>query len=107
MQRLAMLLGCVPIVGCAHLALSGADLDRVNRPAFIGRIEEEGGPKSLVFRQDRTYASKLNRLEPKEADRRLQVKLSQAVSRFEVADRLRAVALSRLPKKPPWSNVVD
>src|SRR5215471_21474402 len=107
MQRLIMLLGCVPIVGCAHLALSTSDLDHVKRPAFIGRIEEEAGPKSLVFRQDRTYASKLNRVEPKEADRRLQVKLAQVVSRFEVADHLRAVALSRLPKEPPWSNVVD
>lgn len=107
MQRFAMLLGCVSVVGCAHLSLSRSELDRVKRPAFIGRIDEEAGPKSLVFRQDRTYASKLNRVDPKEADRRLQVKLAQAVSRFEVADRLRAVALSRLPKEPPWSNVVD
>jgi hypothetical protein len=107
MQRFAMLFGCVSVVGCAHLSLSRSELDRVKRPAFIGRIEEEGGPKSLVYRQDRTYASKLNRVEPKEADRRLQVKLTQAVSRFEVADRLRAVVLSRLPREPPWSNVVD
>ncbi|MGQ0504014.1 MAG: hypothetical protein ACT4TC_01715 [Myxococcaceae bacterium] len=93
-------------VGCAHSPLSGGDLDRVNRPAFISRIEEGGGPKSWVFRDDSSYEKKLGRLDRKEADRRLAVKLSKGMSRFEVAERLRATVVSLLPRERPWTNPV-
>ncbi|MCY1041638.1 hypothetical protein OV208_09965 [Corallococcus sp. bb12-1] len=94
-------------VGCASQRLSGADLDRVHRPAFISRIEDGAGPKSLVFREDGAYSSKLKKLEDKEADRRLTVKLQQAVTRFELSERLRVTTLSRLPEEAPWTDAVD
>jgi hypothetical protein len=93
--------------GCASQRLSGADLDRVQRPAFISRIEDGAGPKSRVFQDDDAYADKLKKLEPKEADRRLTVKLQQAVTRFELSERLRVTTLSRLPEEAPWTDAVD
>lgn len=91
---------------CAHQPLSGGDLDRVMRPAFVSRIEEGAGPKANVFRDDPTYSARLKRLDPKEADRRLQVKLA-TVSRFEISDRFRASTLAHLPKERPWTDVMD
>ncbi|GMU05689.1 hypothetical protein [Corallococcus caeni] len=93
--------------GCASQRLSGADLDRVQRPAFISRIEDGAGPKSKVFQEDGAYSGKLKKLEPKEADRRLTVKLQQAVTRFELSERLRVTTLSRLPEEAPWTDTVD
>jgi hypothetical protein len=93
--------------GCASQRLAGADLDRVRRPAFISRIEEGAGPKSLVFREDSAYGDKLKKLEPVEADRRLTVKLQQAVTRFEISERLRVNTLTQLPSEHPWTRVVD
>jgi len=93
--------------GCASHQLSGSSLDRVSRPAFISRIEENAGPKSLVFREDDTYGGKLKKLEPKEADRRLQVKLANAVTRFEISERLRVHTFSQLPREKPWTATVD
>ncbi len=93
--------------GCVHKSLSGTSLDRVVRPAFISRIEEGAGPKALVFREDASYGSKLKKLEAKEADRRLQVKLTKGVSRFEISDGLRAKTLAQLPSERPWSQTVD
>lgn len=95
------------LVGCAHKPLSGSDLDRVSRPAFISRIEEGAGPRSEVFQDDGSYRQKLAKLEPKEADRRLGNKMAKGMSRFEVADRLRATTLGQLPREVPWTNVVD
>src|SRR4051794_21115793 len=101
--------------GCAHKPLSGAALDRVVRPAFISRIEDEAGPKAYVFRADSSYGEKLKKLSAKEADRRLQVKLASGseetdgtkiptINRFQVADTLRSHTLARLPRVPPWTN---
>src|SRR3954464_15897004 len=99
-------------VGCAHKPLSGADLDRVTHPAFVSRIEDQAGPKARVFRDDSTYRDKLKKLDAKEADRRLAVKLTSgaedpngakipSINRFQVADTLRATTLSLLPKESP------
>lgn len=106
-MRCVLLSLMVLVTGCASQRLSGASLDRVQRPAFISRIELEAGPKSLVFREDSSYGGKLKKLEPKEADRRLQVKLMQAVTRFEVSERLRVHTFSKLPKEYPWTATVD
>lgn len=106
-MRCVLLSLMVLVTGCASQRLSGASLDRVQRPAFISRIELEAGPKSLVFREDSSYGGKLKKLEPKEADRRLQVKLMQAVTRFEVSERLRVHTFSKLPKDYPWTATVD
>lgn len=107
----ALLLGpatAILAASCAHSQLSGGDLKRVNRPALVSWLEANAGPKSLVFQQDRSYQAKLKTLDPKEADRRLSLKLGTGISRFEIADRLRAVTYAQLPKdERPWSNAVD
>jgi hypothetical protein len=94
-------------VGCSTRRLSGADLDRTRRPAFISRIEIEAGPHSFVFREDGTYKEKLKKLEPREADRRLQAKLEAAMTRFEISERLRVYTLSQLPQERPWVNTLN
>lgn len=106
-RTLAAVLMLFVASGCAHKALSGSDLDRVSRPAFISRIEEGAGPRSEVFQDDSAYKSKLQKLDAKEADRRLAKKMAKGMSRFEVADRLRATTLAQLPRERPWTNVVD
>lgn len=95
------------LAGCAHKPLSGSSLDEVRAPAFISRIEENAGPRSEVFREDASYAPKLKRLAPKEADRRLTVKLEKAMGRFEIAERLRASTFALLPQERPWSSSLD
>ena len=101
------------VAGCAHVPLSGAEVDRMNRPAFISRIEEAAGPRSTVFRDDyASYKAKLKKLDAKEADRRLAAKLAgtkdaASITRFEVADTLRAETLARLPQERPWTRVVN
>ena len=76
------------------------------RPALVARIEEGAGPRSIVFRDDGSYGGKLKKLEPREADRRLSVKLQQNLTRFEVSDTLRANTLALLPQHSPWTNAV-
>ncbi len=93
--------------GCAYQALSGGSLDRVVRPAFISRIEEGAGPKSLVFRDDGSYGPKLKKLDPKEADRRLAAKLGKGMTRFEVSEGLRTKTLALLPQERPWTQPAD
>ncbi len=92
---------------CAHSPLSGAELAGVTAPAFISRIELEAGPKSLVFREDSAYGDKLKKLDPKEADRRLQAKLKASITRFEVAERLRATTYALLPQEKPWTQTLE
>ncbi|WP_193364413.1 hypothetical protein [Corallococcus macrosporus] len=106
-RRILPFLALVLASGCASQRLTGADLDQVRRPAFISRIKDGAGPKSLVFREDSAYGDKLKKLEPVEADRRLTVKLLQAVTRFEVSERLRVNTLTQLPREFPWTHVVD
>ncbi|NMO23120.1 hypothetical protein HPC49_45925 [Pyxidicoccus fallax] len=60
-----------------------------------------------MFRKDSAYEAKLKKLEPVEADRRLTVKLQQAVTRFEISERLRVNTLTQLPQEQPWTRVVD
>jgi hypothetical protein len=93
--------------GCASHRISSSNLERVNRPAFISRIEEKAGPRSEVFREDDSYEATLKRLDPKEADRRLAVKLAQAMTRFELSERLRVTTLAQLPRERPWMQAVD
>lgn len=107
MARCVFLVLVAILSGCASTRLSGANLDRVVQPAFISRIEVEAGPKSLVFREDDAYGDKLKKLEPKEADRRLQAKLSKAVTRFEISERLRVNTIGQLPRERPWTSTVD
>ena len=109
MRNLALLLVALTTLasGCAHKRLSGADLDAVSQPAFISRIVDGAGPRSDVFRGDGAYRPKLKKLDPREADRRLAVKLGKGMSRFEVAERLRATTSSMLPQERPWTDTVN
>lgn len=100
-----LLLTCV--VGCSVHRLSGASLERVSRPAFISRLQEEAGPRSLVFERDGAYQAKLKKLSPAEADRRLQARLAGAMTRFELAERLRTETAARLPQVAPWTRAVE
>jgi hypothetical protein len=102
-----ILFASLVLVGCAHNRLSPGDLDRVDRPAFIARVEYEAGPKANVFRADGSYQEKLKRLDPAEADRRLMKKLIAGMSRFEVSERLRSVAFNLLPSEQPWKARID
>ena len=107
-RRLVLPLALLALAsGCAHKPLSGATLDRVVHPAFISRIVEGAGPKSWVFRDDDSYRAKLKKLEPKEADRRLAVKLGKGMTRFEVSEGLRTKTLALVPQERPWTQCVD
>jgi hypothetical protein len=94
------------LAGCAK-RVSPADLDRINRPAFLARIETDAGPKAKVFLEDDSYRKKLGKLDAKEADRRLKLKLVRGATRFEVSERLRASTLGNLPGEPPWDRIID
>ena len=108
------------LTACAHSPLSASDLRHVEKPAFIARIEEAAGPHSTVFREDSSYDAKLKKLDRKEADRRLSDKLTNGVrdpksgqriinpiTRFEIADSLRAETFARLGRTAPWLQVVS
>jgi len=107
MTRGSAFLLLILLSACTSSRLSGANLDRVVQPAFVSRIEDGAGPKSLVFREDGSYSEKLKKLEPKEADRRLQAKLAAAVTRFEISERLRVNTINQLPRERPWTNIID
>jgi hypothetical protein len=107
LDRRWSLVPALVLSACAHKELAGADLDRVARPAFVARIDENAGPQSTVFRSDDSYRTKLKKLEPKEADRRLREKLSIAMTRFEVSDRLRSTTLALLPREAPWTHTAN
>src|SRR5689334_6039250 len=108
-------LGLMLAAGCAHSPLSASALDRVEKPAFVSRIEPGAGAKSSVFRSDSSYKDKLKTLSASEADKRLSEKLTNgtedtagnkvpSMNRFQIADTLRSHTLARLPKDPPWTN---
>lgn len=114
-------IGLSLLAGCAHKPLSGSDLYGSKLIAFISRIEDEAGPKSRVFRDDSSYRPTLapRRIDDKEADRRLanvlvngstdratKAVIARTITRFEVADSLRATTLSLLPPQKPWTEVV-
>jgi hypothetical protein len=101
------LLAAVLFAGCAHNSLSSGELDSVQRPAFIARTLANAGPKGRVFDSDGAYKTKLNGMNPSEADRRLVKKLARGMNRWEVSERLRASTAALLPKDAPWNNAVD
>jgi hypothetical protein len=105
-KLMVVALSLCTLAGCSHTPISGRAVNRMIRPALVARIEDGAGPRSLVFQGDGSYGGKLKKLDPKEADRRLQVKLQKGVSRFEVSDSLRANTLAQLPQQAPWSQAV-
>jgi hypothetical protein len=107
MRSLLPIALCALVSSCAYQPLSSASLDRAVRPAFISRIEDGAGPRAKVFRDDGAYALKLKKLDAKEADRRLQVKLQRGITRFEIAERLRVLTFAGLPQERPWVSTIE
>lgn len=113
-MRSTLGLAALLVVGCAHTPLSPAALETLERPAFIARIEQGAGPRSVVFRDDAaSYQARLKKLDAKEADRRLALKLEKGtdterpINRYQVADTLRAHVLAQLPRAEPWTRMAS
>ena len=106
-MRKLIALSVFALCGCSHVPLSGSDLMRVSRPAFVSRIDEGAGPESELFQDDGHYGPRLRGMDPKEADRRLRIKLAKGITRFEISDRLRAETLAALPRERPWTQTID
>jgi hypothetical protein len=80
---------------CSHTQLSGADLDRVQRPAYVGRVAEGAGPKGdIAVSTEATNQAQLV------------TALNASVGRFEMSERLRAQLASALHTEKPWSAAV-
>jgi hypothetical protein len=79
---------------CSHTQLSGADLDRVQRPAYVGRVAEGAGPKGEVNSTDATSQAQLVGA------------LNGSVGRFEMSERLRSQVANALHTEKPWSSAV-
>lgn len=105
LRPLAVWLSLTLTLGCAGVPLSASELNSVARPAFVSRLELDAGPRSSVFRDLPSLQPRLRGLAPAEADRRLVGKLN-AVSRFELSERLRVGVTRRLPNESPWSHAV-
>jgi hypothetical protein len=117
---LVVLAGCASLAGCAHVSLSRHDLDDVRRVAVVARVV--GGPTSRVFRDDPAWRGRLaeRELDDPEGDRRLALVLANgsfdkgpdgsrrlaagSISRFELAESLRAQVVSGLPRRAPWTG---
>jgi hypothetical protein len=82
-------------VGCSHAQLTGADLDRVQRPAYVARLAEGAGPKAVGV-QSATDASAAQLL----------ASMNAAIGKFEVSERLRSQLAVALKSEKPWSNAV-
>ncbi len=112
------------LFGCSHTPITAAELDRVNRPAFVARFEDESGPSVRVFRDDSHWMDELrkkgSKLSASEADEKLAEHLTHGnwrgtgaskeflptITRFEVSDGTRANTFALLPKEMPWTNTV-
>lgn len=112
--------------GCSHIAISASELDRVNRPAFVARFEsDDAGPHAHVFRDDSKWMDELRKkgakMSASEADEKLtehlakgrtehykngQSEFKATITRFEVADGIRATTLAMLPREQPWTSTV-
>ena len=128
MDRRLVLACCVALVslGCAHVPLSGADLDQIKKPAILSRVAPGAGPKAKVFSQDDSYAATLAKSASKKtpaefdailADRLLNGYKNEkkgkaaidipSITRFEISDTLRAQTLEDLPKEFPWTRTAS
>jgi hypothetical protein len=81
-------------LGCSHAQLSGADLDRVQRPAYVGRVAEGAGPKAQPG------------LDGTPTEAQLVTAMNSAIGKFEVSERLRSQVSVALRGEKPWSNAV-
>jgi hypothetical protein len=77
------------VAGCSHTQLSGEDLDRVHRPAYVGRVSDGAGPKAQGPNEAQQVTS-----------------MNSAIGRFEMSERLRTQVAGGLRGEKPWSNAV-
>ncbi len=89
---LSLTLLALTAAGCAHSPLTADEVQRVQRPAFVSRVW--GEPEVRVSGLDRETRSAV------------ESSLRGRVGRFEVAERLRAFTVARLPQRRPWSAAV-
>jgi len=94
-------------MGCAHKSLNVAALDTLQRPAFVGRMHKDAGPKATVFTDDASFQEGLKRLTPAEGNRRLANWLSQGLPPQELSDGLRARTLLRVEHRAPFRNAAE
>ncbi|MGO8969981.1 MAG: hypothetical protein ACLQDQ_10480 [Myxococcaceae bacterium] len=88
-------IAALAICACSHTSqLAGAELDRVQRPAFVGRLGEGAGPK----------AQGLATASVSEAE--LLAAMNAAIGKFEVSERIRSQLAVALHAEKPWSNAV-
>jgi hypothetical protein len=94
-MRLPLCFALLGALGCSHAQLSGADLDRVQRPAYVGRVAEGAGPK---------VTGALAGVNPPEDQ--LIIAMNSGIGKFEVSERLRSQVAFALRGEKPWSNAV-
>ncbi len=120
MRRLLVLL---LLAGCAHLPLSPRAAGELRSVAVVARVAD--GPHARVFREDPAWHARLaeRKLEDPEGDRRLALALEKGtfeklpeggkrlvahtMSRFELAETLRAGVVAGLPRQPPWTSLAS
>ena len=93
MKLRSLCLGALATLGCSHAQLSGADLDRVQRPAYVGRVAEGAGPQARGAG-------------PEQSEAQLVTAMNAAIGKFEVSERLRSQLSVALKGEKPWSNAV-
>lgn len=89
----SLCLGALATLGCSHAQLSGAELDRVQRPAYVGRVAEGAGPQARGAG-------------PEQSEAQLVSAMNAAIGKFEVSERLRSQLSVALKDEKPWSNAV-
>jgi len=77
------------VAGCSHTQLSGADLDRVHRPAYVGRVADGAGPKGPGPNESQQISA-----------------MNAAIGRFEMSERLRTQVAGGLKGEKPWADAV-
>lgn len=95
MKLLTLCFAALLAVGCSHAQLSGAELDRVQRPAYVGRVAEGAGPKAQAV----AAATGISEVQ-------LLAAMNAAIGKFEVSERLRSQVAVALKSEKPWSNAV-
>ncbi|MCL2012631.1 MAG: hypothetical protein FWG75_07600 [Cystobacterineae bacterium] len=103
------LFSAVALLGasCAHKSLDAAALESIQKPAFVGRISKNAGPKATVFTDDNTFREGLKRLEPAEGNRRMAARMLRGLPHYELSDGLRARTMLRLEQVAPFKDAAE
>ncbi len=88
-------IAALALCACTHTSqLSGAELDRVQRPAYVGRLAEAAGPKAQGLGTGT------------QSEGELVGAMNAAIGKFEVSERIRSQLAVALRAEKPWSNAV-